>query len=207
MTEKHHAPATLRNREPIRTVLAELLADGMAVLEIGSGTGEHAAVFAAAFPGVTWQPSDPDPAGRASIAAWAAEARCPNLRPPLALDVTEGPLPTALASGFDLVLAVNLVHIAPWAVCTALMNVSARALRSGGRLMLYGPFKIGGAHTAPSNAAFDAQLRMTDPDYGVRDLEAVTTAAARHGLAFERQVAMPANNLSIIFRLTGGDAS
>ncbi|NBC34178.1 MAG: DUF938 domain-containing protein [Alphaproteobacteria bacterium] len=207
MTDKRHAPATLRNREPIRRVLAELLTDGMAVLEIGSGTGEHAAAFAGAFPGVTWQPSDPDPAGRASIAAWAAEADSPNLCPPVDLDVTAGPLPAALEGGFDLVLAVNLIHIAPWAVCPALMGTAARALRPGGRLMLYGPFKVDGAHTAPSNAAFDAQLRLTDPDYGVRDLDAVTAAAAGHGLAFARQVAMPSNNLSVIYQRAGGEAN
>lgn len=206
MTDKRHAPATLRNREPIRAVLADLLDDGTSVLEIGSGTGEHAAFFAGAFPGVTWQPSDPDPASRASIAAWAAEAGRPTLGPALALDVTAGPLPEALRARFDLVLAVNLIHIAPWAVCPALMAAAAQALKPGGRLMLYGPFMIDGAHTAPSNAAFDAQLRSTDPDWGVRDLGEVAAAASRQGLALERQVAMPSNNLSVIFRLGAGEA-
>lgn len=201
--DKRTAPATERNREPIRAVLAELLRDGAAVLELGAGTGEHAVVFAAAFPEAIWQPSDIDPECLASIAAWSAEADCPNLRPALTLDVTARPWPVALNGGFDLVLSVNLIHIAPWSVCEALLAGAALSLKPGGRLMLYGPFKLSGVHTAPSNAAFDAQLRMMDPAFGVRDLGAVADRAAEHGLSLERRIEMPANNLSVLFRRPG----
>ena len=200
---RRHAPATERNREPIRAVLAELLSEGAQVLEIAAGTGEHGVFFAGVFPRVGWHPTDIDPENVASIAAWAAAVPRPNLQPPRLLDVTERPWPADLTGCFDLVLSVNLVHIAPWPVCPALMAGAALSLRPDGRLMLYGPFKIDSVHTAPSNAVFDDQLKAMDPDFGVRDLGAVAEAAKAEGFVLETKVAMPANNLSVIFRRVG----
>jgi hypothetical protein len=192
---KHHAPATERNREPIAAVLAEVMpADGL-VLEISSGTGQHAAFFANRFPGVIWQPSDPDPESRLSIEGWCAGIR--NVLAPLDLDVTRRPWPVKNA---DLVVCINMIHIAPWEACEALMEGAAEVLPPGGVLFTYGPYKRGGKHTAPSNESFDQGLRARDPAWGVRDLDDVARVAARRGLALERFVEMPANNLSVIFR-------
>lgn len=197
---RRHAPATGRNRQPIGEVLATVLPDRGRLLEIAAGTGEHAMAFAAAFPGLVWQPTDPSPAALASIAAWAAESARPNLLPPLAVDVTDPAWPDRLPGDWDAAICINMIHIAPWAACQGLMAGCGRLLKRGAPLYLYGPFRIGGAHTAPSNAAFDATLRAGDPAHGVRDLEAVRALAAAHGLSLERQLAMPANNLSVIFR-------
>jgi len=190
-----HAPATLRNREPILAVLRRVLPPSGIVLEIASGTGEHAVFLAAALPALVWQPSDPDPAARASIAAHAAAA-AGNIRPPLALDATQ-PWPDLAA---DAVLCVNMIHIAPWEAAEGLMRGGAAALPSGGPLYLYGPFKRAGRHTADSNAAFDRMLRTQDPRWGVRDLDAVADLAAAHGFGAPDVVEMPANNLSVTFR-------
>jgi len=199
-----HAPATLRNRDPILAVLLRHLpaiAD-MPVLEVASGSGEHALHFAAALPGLMFQPSDPDPAACASIDAWARLARLPNLRPALALDATAEEWPIEAAAA---VLCINMIHIAPWAATEGLLRGAARLLPSGGPLYLYGPFRRGGHHTAPSNTAFDADLRARDPAWGVRDLEAVAEAAARGGFGPPLVEAMPANNLSVLFpRGAGG---
>jgi len=189
------APATARNREPILTVLRRVLPPAGVVLEIASGTGQHAAFFAAALPGVEWQPSDPDPAHRASVAAWTAEV--PNVRAPLDLDATRHLWPLARA---DAVLCVNMIHIAPWQACLGLLEGAAGVLPAGAPLVLYGPYRRGGAHTAPSNAAFDADLRARNPAWGVRDLEAVQAAAADAGFALAEVVEMPANNLTVVFR-------
>jgi SAM-dependent methyltransferase len=192
---RRFAPAAARNREPILDVLrAHLPASGTA-LEIASGSGEHAVAFAAAFPTLVWQPSDPDPANRASIAAWIAAAGTPNLLPPIDLDATAEIWPLATA---DAVVCINMIHIAPWAACLGLLRGAARLLAPGGLLYLYGPFKRDGAHTAPSNAAFDESLRARDPAWGVRDLDEVREAA--EGFAPPTVVAMPANNLSVLFR-------
>lgn len=197
---RRHAPATQRNREPIRQVLAEILPDSGRVLEIAAGSGEHAVHFAAAFPGLSWQPSDPEPAARASIAAWAAEAGLANLAPPLALDAADPDWPARTAPPYDALICINMIHIAPWRACLGLLAGAGRVLAPGGALYLYGPYRRDGAHTAPSNAAFDAGLRAADPEHGVRDLEEVVAVAGRAGLAFDRLVEMPANNLSVIFR-------
>jgi hypothetical protein len=167
------------------------------VLEVASGTGEHAAFFGAALPEVVWQPSDVDPAARASIAAWCDDV--PSVRPPLALDAAADPWPIDAA---DAVVCINMVHIAPWAACAGLLRGAAAVLAAGGPLILYGPYRVGGAHTAASNAAFDADLRAQDPAWGVRDLELVSALAARHGLAHRETVAMPANNLAVVFART-----
>jgi cyclopropane fatty-acyl-phospholipid synthase-like methyltransferase len=197
---KRYAPATLRNREPIRRVLQEVLPKPGVVLEIGSGSGEHAVFFAAAFPQVTWQPSDGDRECCSSIAAWAAEARLANLRPPRHLDIRADPPAVVAARAFDAIVCINMIHIAPWNACVGLMACAARALRDDGILYLYGPFMRGGRHTAPSNAGFDESLKAIDPRFGVRDLADVSEEAGRNGLVLDRQVEMPSNNLSLVFR-------
>jgi Protein of unknown function (DUF938) len=202
MDARLHAPATQRNREPILGVLARVLPARGALLEVASGTGEHAVWFAAQLPGYTFQPSDPSPAHRASIAAWIASSGLDNLRPPLALDVTMAAWEKSPGIPADLVaiLSINLIHIAPWAATLGLLRGAAAALGPGRLLVLYGPYRRGGEHTAPSNAAFDRSLRAQDPAWGVRDLEAVVAAAGDAGFALEEVVPMPANNLSVILR-------
>jgi hypothetical protein len=202
MDERLYAPATQRNREPILAVLQRVLPASGTVLELASGTGEHAVWFAARLPGLVFQPSDPDAEQRASVAAWIAFTGVGNARSPLDLDAaaagweaTPG-LPAAPAA----VLCINMVHISPWAATLGLLRGASALLPAGGLLYLYGAYKRGGVHTAPSNAAFDASLRARDPEWGVRDLEAVTAAAGERGLALEEVVDMPANNLSVILR-------
>ena len=195
------APATARNRDAVRDVLARFVRDGDHVLEIASGTGEHATFLAQQLPVASWQPTDPDPDARASIDAWTAHLSADRVRPALVLDVTRDPWPVAHA---DLVVCINMIHIAPWAACLALLDGAANALRAdarratGGLLYLYGPYRRGGTHTAPSNAAFDASLRARDPAWGLRDLETVIEAAAARGFTLEDVVGMPANNLSVV---------
>jgi hypothetical protein len=191
------APAVARNRDPILAVLREVLTAPGTVLEIASGSGEHAIHFAAALPHLVWQPTDPDARARRSIAAHAARAQLPNLLPPLELDAAAAVWPVTRS---DAVVSINMIHIAPWSAAEGLMAGTARLLAPGAPLYLYGPYRLQGQHTAPSNAAFDENLRARDPAWGVRDLDAVAALAARHGLALQRTVAMPANNLSIIFR-------
>jgi SAM-dependent methyltransferase len=191
---KQHAPAALRNREPIREVLARVLPATGTVLEIASGTGEHAVAFATAFPALTWQPSDPDPTARASIAAHRIEAGLPNLAEPLALDVM-APWPTDRA---DAIVCINMIHISPWEASLALFEHAGRLLASDALLYLYGPYRFDGQFTAPSNADFDRSLRSRDPRWGVRDLRDLVGAATEFTLA--EIAAMPANNHSLIFR-------
>lgn len=190
------APAAARNRGPILEVLNRVLPPQARVLEIASGTGEHTVHFAAARPDVVWQPTDRDPEAITSIAAHRALAGLFNVLPPLELDVTAATWPVAQA---DAVISINMIHIAPWEAARGLMAGAARVLVPGGVLVLYGPFKEGGRHTAPSNAAFDASLRARDPAWGVRDLEDVAALAARYGIRFSERVAMPANNLTLVF--------
>ncbi|KVD78936.1 SAM-dependent methyltransferase [Burkholderia sp. ABCPW 14] len=196
-SSRQWAPATERNREPILDVLKRVLPARGIVLEIASGTGQHAVRFAAALPDLVWQPTDTEAAARASIAAWAADAALPNLRAPLALDVCVEPWPLAAA---DAIVCINMIHIAPWAAACALFDGAARVLPDGGVLYLYGPYRRGGAHTAESNAQFDAQLRSRDPAWGVRDLEAVAELGRAAGLTLDEIAEMPANNLSVVFR-------
>jgi hypothetical protein len=191
------SPAAERNREPILAVLRTVLPVRGTVLEIASGTGQHALHFAAALPALVWQPSDAEPAARASIAAWAAQAALPNLRAPFALDVCDASWPLAAA---DALVCCNMIHIAPWRAAEGLFAGASRVLGAGAPLVLYGPFRRGGAHTAPSNAAFDAQLRARDPAWGVRDLEAVVALGDAAGFAFEQAIPMPANNFCAVFR-------
>jgi hypothetical protein len=195
------APAVARNREPILAVLRRVLPERGLVLEIASGSGEHVVYFAAALPRLTWQPSDPDPEARASIAAYRDAMALPNVLPPLALDAAAArwPMPQIDAQ-IDTILSINMIHIAPWAAAEGLMAGAERLLPAGGVLFLYGPFREHGQHTAPSNAAFDESLRARNREWGVRDLDEVAALASRHGLALDERVAMPANNLSIVFR-------
>ncbi len=194
---RQFAPAAARNRAPILEILRHVLPAQGPVLEVASGTGEHAVHFAAALPGVVWQPSDADPGARASIAAWTATSALKNVRPPLDLDAAAAAWPIAAASA---VVCFNMIHIAPWNAATGLIAGAARILPAGGVFFLYGPFKRDGRHTAPSNAAFDDSLRARNPEWGVRDLDDVASLAARAGFGVPEVVAMPANNLSAVFR-------
>jgi hypothetical protein len=192
-----HSAAAERNRAPILEVLARHLPASGTVLELASGSGQHVVHFAQHLPQLRWQPSDPDPRCRVSIEAWCAEAGPAVVLPPLALDARELPWPlTNLAA----VIAINLIHISPWPVTEALFQGAAQGLGPAGLVYLYGPYRIGGRHTAPSNEAFDASLRERDPDWGVRDRDEVLAVAQRHGFDLLEQVGMPANNLSLVMR-------
>ena len=194
---RRSAPHVARNAGPIADVLGGLLPDKGLVLEIASGTGEHALYFAQAFPGLSFQPSDPDPAALASIDSWRVDAGAPNLLAPVRLDAREDQWPLDRA---DAILCINMVHISPWAATEGLMAGAGRRLPSGAPLYLYGAYRRQGVATAPSNEAFDLSLRSRDAEWGVRDLEDVVAEAAKHGLALESVVEMPANNLSVVFR-------
>ncbi|WP_102817897.1 DUF938 domain-containing protein [Burkholderia ubonensis] len=191
------APAAERNRGPILDVLRRVLPARGDVLEIASGTGQHVVHFAAGLPGLHWRPSDPDAQARRSIAAWIAQAGLSNIDAPLAFDVRDAAWPFA---ALDAIVCINMIHIAPWACAEALFAGASRVLRPGGVLVLYGPYRREGRHTAPSNAAFDAQLRSRDPSWGVRDLETVVALGLDRGLDCIEVVEMPANNLSVVFR-------
>jgi SAM-dependent methyltransferase len=191
------SPAVARNRDPILAVLRSFLPSGGTVLEIASGTGEHAEYFARHLPHLVWQPTDPDPDALASISAHRSAAQLGNLLAPVRLDVTASDWPIRQA---DAVVSINMIHISPWIAAQGLMSGAARLLSAGEVLYLYGPFKENGIHTAPSNAAFDASLRARDPLWGVRDVSDVCELAGSHGFEFAERVAMPANNLSLVFR-------
>lgn len=184
-----------RNRAPILEVLQAWLPPSGLLLEVASGTGEHARYFADGLPGWRIQPTDRTDDELAAIEAWR-EGGPDRLLPPLRFDVL-GPAPVPRA---DAMLAINLIHIAPWEVCVALMGHAGRLLGPGGQLVTYGPYKVDGAHTAPSNADFDAWLKARDPAFGVRDREAVVAEAARVGLTLQAAVPMPANNQTLVFR-------
>lgn len=190
------SPAAQRNREPILDVLRMHLPPKGLVVEMASGSGEHVVHFARHLPGLVFQPSDPDAEARASIDAWAEEAGLGNVKPALELDVTRRPWPFVNAAA---ILCINMVHISPWPATEALVAGAARHLAANGILYLYGPYKRDGAHTAPSNEAFDQSLRARDPAWGVRDLETVMSLATAAGFAEPSIVPMPANNLSLVF--------
>ncbi len=194
---KRVAPAAARNREPILRVLERVFPDAGLVLEVASGSGEHIVYFADALPHLAWQPSDPDPEARDSIAAWRAEAGSSNILPPLVLDASSDTWPIDSA---DAVLCINMIHIAPFMACVGLMRGAARILPRGAALVTYGPYTVNGAHTAPSNAAFDEALRTSNPEWGVRDIDQVASAAAEHGIRLVERIAMPANNFTLVWR-------
>lgn len=194
------SPSVARNRDPILSVLRRVLPRTGQVLEIASGTGEHAVHFAAALPHLIWQPTDRDEQALKSIAVHRAASGLPNLLAPFVLDAAAPEWPVEQA---DAIVAINMVHIAPWRATQGLMAGAGRVLPPGGVLYLYGAYKENGAHTAPSNAAFDLDLRRRNPEWGVRDLEAVADLARDHGLDLVERVQMPANNLSLVFRRSG----
>jgi SAM-dependent methyltransferase len=194
---RQHAPAAERNREPIFAVLTRVLPPRGLILEIGSGSGQHAAWFAPRLPEHVWQPSDVDPARLASVEAWARAAPAANLRDPLTLDVAADEWPLTAA---DAVVAINVLQVAPPETIDHLLRGAARVLPPGGVLVVYGPFREGGVHTAESNAAFDESLRSRNPAWGVRDVDDLRAAGERHGIPLLEQVAMPANNRTLVFR-------
>jgi hypothetical protein len=195
---REHSPSAERNRDAILAVLRNALPPRGTVLEIASGTGQHAIHFAAAFPGVAWQPSDADPGARASIAAWTEHSGLTNIRPPLDLDVCRKPWGIDAAQAM---ICLNMIHISPWAATEALIGGASHVLgEPGAVLFLYGPYRRGGAHTSPSNEAFDQHLKSRDPAWGVRDMEAVVALADAAGFACDEPIAMPANNFSLVLR-------
>ena len=186
-----------RNKDPILTLLKRVLPQTGLVLEIGSGTGQHVAHFAKALPELTWQPSDPDHAFRDSIRSWTTVESLGNVRAPIDLEVCRFPWPVTRA---DAVLCVNMIHVAPWAATQALFSGAKGVLDGGGLLVLYGPYRSFGRHTAASNEAFDARLRATDPAWGLRDLEKVVEVADQAGFRLAEVVEMPANNFGVVLR-------
>jgi len=194
---RQHAPATERNREPILAVLREELPQSGLVLEVASGTGEHAVHLAGALPGLTRQPSDPSQEARDSITAWRAREGTENLLAPLELDAASADWPVVAA---DAIVCINMVHISPWQSTEGLMQGAGKVLPARAPLILYGPYRRAGHSLEPSNAAFDESLKARDPRWGLRLLEDVAGCAATSGLDLSRVIEMPAKNLTVIFR-------
>jgi len=197
-----HSLAADRNKQPILEVLRTVLPEGGTALEIASGTGQHAAFFAAALPGWTWQPTDADADALPAIAAWTAQSGAANVRPPLLLDVMAAQWPAQgvpFTEPFDAIYCANMLHIAPWATCAALMQGGARHLAPRGVLLTYGPYLEDDVPTAPGNLSFDQSLRQQDPAWGIRRLADVAQEAQRAGLLLRQRHEMPANNLLLVF--------
>ncbi|MBN3951734.1 MAG: DUF938 domain-containing protein [Nostoc sp. NMS7] len=207
---RQYAPATQRNSEPIIEVLLQVLPKSGTILEIASGTGEHAVFFAPKLSPRLWLPTDANLQLRASITAWAEHIGCDNLYPPLELDVRE-PVWAVENPAFDwlnnqpivAIVNINMIHISPWSACLGLMAGAGRILPPGGILYLYGPFKQGGEHTAASDAAFDESLRAQNPEWGVRNFDDVVAVASAQNLTLKQTYQMPANNLSVVFERSG----
>ena len=195
--DRQFAPAAARNREPILRALRFILPASGLVLEVASGTGEHIVHFAKAMPMLTWQPSDPSPGARRSIAAWITSEGLGNVLPPLDLDAMSDSWPLDHAAAL---VCINMIHISPWGATEGLLECASRILDEGAPLYLYGPFRQAARPIEPSNAAFDTDLRHRDPRWGLRELAEVTACAAMHSLRLDRVVDMPANNLSVVFR-------
>lgn len=194
---RRYAPAASRNRDPIVSVLRDVLPISGTVLELASGTGEHAVYFAGAFPDILWIPSDPDAAARASIAAWREDAGLSNLLPPLDIDVCALEWPVERVQAM---VCINMVHIAPWSATEGLFGGAAALLESGEPLVLYGPFRREGHPLEPSNQSFDEDLQRRDARWGLRSVEDVRACALDAGIVFDQMVQMPANNLTLVFR-------
>lgn len=197
---RRDAPATHRNRDPILGVLTRWLTEPARVLEIASGTGQHAVYFASKLSHLSWQPSDAESESLASIESWSTEVAGGHVAAPIELDASASRWPREVEAGnFDAIFNANMIHISPWRVAEGLFAGAGRVLRRGG-LLFYGPFRVGGQATSPSNAAFDVDLRQRDPEWGVRDLEAVEELAGRCGLSLVETNDLPANNKLIVFR-------
>jgi len=196
---KQFSPSAARNTKPILAALRPRLPASGRALEVASGTGQHIAAFAKAFPGLDWTPSDPDAVARASITAHVAEAGLANLHPPRDLDVTDPAWPEAVEDGLDVMVAINLLHISPWDAALGLLSGAGRLLAPDGRLFIYGPFSRGGDYLAQSNVQFDSALRQRDPSWGLRDVDDLAAAARAEGLGLAEVNAMPANNLILMF--------
>lgn len=198
--KKRYAPATLRNREAIAAVLALELPEAGLVLEVASGSGEHALYFAERFPSLTWQTSDPDPAALASIEAWRADHGRPNLLPPIALNGEDSDWALDQANA---IFCANMVHIAPWEACEGMFAGAARLLPYGAPLILYGPYVEDDIETAPSNLAFDASLKARNPSWGLRNVADIDALGTDYGFARKARHEMPANNLTLVYRRSG----
>ena len=194
---KGFAPAAERNRQPILDVLRRVLPPGGLVLEVASGTGQHAIFFTEHLPSVRWQPTDTSPEALQSIGAWVADTTRENLLPPLDLDVRspEWPLPEA-----DALVCINMIHISPWESAEALFRGASELLPSGSPMVTYGPYRLQGEHTAPSNAAFDESPRSRNAHWGIRDIDELVELGGRTGFALDERIAMPANNMSLVWR-------
>ncbi len=203
IAQKKYAPATDRNREPILAVLKDCIPDHGTILELASGSGQHAIYFVDQMPGHYWQPSDPDEESRNSISAWWWEVQLNNILPPLNInaqddiwDIENVEIPQPVTS----IVCINMVHISPWESTVGLIKGASRILPKDGILYLYGPYKVDGKHTAPSNELFDIKLRSQNPEWGIRELNDVIKLAHENDLSLVKTVDMPANNLSIIFK-------
>jgi SAM-dependent methyltransferase len=193
---KGFAPAADRNQQPILQVLREVLPESGLVLEVASGTGQHAAFFAEQLPRLRWQPTEASPDALRSVHAWVEEACRDNLLQPLELDVRWETWPIAQA---DALLCINMIHISPWETTEALFRGARSVLGAGSHLITYGPYQLHGRHTAPSNAAFDLSLRSRNRLWGVRDIDELTDLAGRTGFELEKRVDMPANNMTLVW--------
>jgi SAM-dependent methyltransferase len=198
--QRMFSPSAARNAEPILTVLKGLFPAHGTVLEIGCGTGEHAVYFATAMPTLTWLPTDPDPASRASTASWIGFRGLRNVLAPVDVDASSPVWGVEKLVPFDAMLSINMIHIAPWAATTGLLSGAGRLLRGGGLLCLYGPFLHNGTYNAPSNADFDQSLKARNPAWGLRDIADLERTALASGLRLGETVAMPTNNMLLVFR-------
>lgn len=197
------SPSAARNSAPILNAMKPLLSTCGMVMEIGCGTGEHAVCLAEAMPTLTWLPSDPDPASRASTASWIKFKGLNNVLAPLDVDTCQAVWGVEGLAPFDAMVSINMIHIAPWAATIGLFSGAGRLLRPGGALLLYGPFMHNGAHNAPSNAAFDESLKARNPSWGLRDIAAIESVAAAVNLRLGETIDMPANNKLLVFRHAG----
>jgi Protein of unknown function (DUF938) len=198
---RRYAPATDRNREPILAILRQILPATGTILEISSGTGEHGIFMAPQLAPRYWLPSDPNPDARTSILAWQKFSPCDHLYPPIDLDASSDQWLVDPKEPITAIVNINMIHIAPKAAYLGLFAGTRRILPVGGILYLYGPFKQCGVHTAPSNAAFDESLQSQNPEWGIRDLEDITRVAQSHHLELQKVYPMPANNLSVVFKV------
>lgn len=196
---KWFIPSAERNKGPILDVLTRVLPTRGVVLELASGTGQHVIHFAKALSGLTWQPSDPDPELRESVALRVGEEQLANVNPPIDLDVTRLPWPLKTA---DAVVCINLIHVAPWSATLALLEGTKALLPAQHVLFLYGPYRRFGQHTSKSNEQFDSDLRAHNSEWGLRDLEAVSETAAFSAFVLAEIVEMPANNFGLVFKRT-----